>query len=56
LFVLCFVTASKLVQNLWNLEKDFDIPVAKVHGMTVTDTDIRSLRQEAWLTDKVKIQ
>lgn len=48
----CFV-AKQLVEKLWLLPKDYNIPVAKVYGLTVTDTDIRSLQGTGWLTDNV---
>lgn len=41
--------------ELWSLKEDNDIPVAKVGGKNVCDTDIRSLRPGQWLTDMVKI-
>lgn len=40
--------------KLWSLKEDNDIPVAKVGGKNVCDTDIRSLRPGQWLTDMVK--
>lgn len=42
--------------KLWSLKEDNDIPVAKVGGKNVCDTDIRSLRPGQWLTDTVKIE
>ncbi|WAR16479.1 CARTF-like protein [Mya arenaria] len=44
---------SHAVQLLWDLPRNFDIPVAKVNGTTVTDTDIRSLQSPEWLTDNI---
>ncbi|WAR09061.1 hypothetical protein MAR_019019, partial [Mya arenaria] len=41
------------VQLLWDHPCDFDIPVAKVYGTTVTDTDIRSLQSPEWLADNI---
>ncbi|WAR27016.1 hypothetical protein MAR_012720 [Mya arenaria] len=46
-------TFPDAVQLLWDLPRDFDIPVAKVYGTTVTDTDIRSLQSPEWLTDNI---
>ncbi|XP_053405313.1 uncharacterized protein LOC123553026 [Mercenaria mercenaria] len=46
-------TSSDEVQLIWNLPQDFDVPVAKVYGRIVTDTDIRSLKSPEWLTDNV---
>lgn len=40
--------------KLWSLKEDNDIPVPKVGGKNVCDTDIRSLRPGQWLTDMVK--
>ncbi|XP_056007179.1 uncharacterized protein LOC125652353 [Ostrea edulis] len=45
--------ALALVRKLWALEEDHDIPVAKVEGENICDTDIRSLRPGKWLTDMV---
>ncbi|XP_053391067.1 uncharacterized protein LOC128553892 [Mercenaria mercenaria] len=45
--------ADGLVEKLWALDRDFDVPVAKVYGISVTDTDIRSLNGTRWLTDNV---
>uniref|UniRef100_K1RAN2 Ubiquitin-like protease family profile domain-containing protein n=1 Tax=Magallana gigas TaxID=29159 RepID=K1RAN2_MAGGI len=47
------IKAFKLVMKLWSLKEDNDIPVAKVGGKNVCDTDIRSLRPGQWLTDMV---
>ncbi|XP_052263628.1 uncharacterized protein LOC127866837 isoform X3 [Dreissena polymorpha] len=41
------------IYKLWNLPQDYDVLVAKVYGSTVTDTDIRSLKEDGWLTDNV---
>ncbi|XP_062598700.1 sentrin-specific protease 2-like, partial [Saccostrea cucullata] len=42
-----------LVENLWSLEKDFNFPVANVFGKVIMDTDIRSLKSNECLTDRV---
>lgn len=41
------------VELLWSMNKDFYIPVAKVCGKLVMDEDIRSLRDNECLTDRV---
>ena len=50
-----FFAASMVVNELWGHPRNYDVPVAKVHGKLVSDSDIRSLRGTQWLTDKVKI-
>ncbi|XP_056009107.1 uncharacterized protein LOC130051290 [Ostrea edulis] len=47
------ITACRLVQKLWSMPSDYHIPVAKVDGRNITDTDIRSLRPGQWLTDVI---
>ncbi|XP_053399711.1 uncharacterized protein LOC128557085 [Mercenaria mercenaria] len=47
------VIARGLVEKLWSLQTDLNTPVAKPYGILVSDTDIRSLRDGAWLTDNV---
>ena len=50
-----YFSASILVDELWGHRKNYDVPVAKVYGQLVTDSDIRSLHGTQWLTDKVNI-
>ncbi|XP_060562041.1 uncharacterized protein LOC132721701 isoform X4 [Ruditapes philippinarum] len=42
-----------LVDKIWSLKKDYNIPVAKPYGIVVTDADIRSLKDGGWLTDNI---
>ncbi|KAH3780892.1 hypothetical protein DPMN_158717 [Dreissena polymorpha] len=35
------------------MPQDYDVPVAKVSGTKITDTDIRSLNEKEWVTDNV---
>lgn len=51
-FILCLESRSP-VELLWSLDKDFYIPVAKVCDKLVMDADIRSLRDNECLTDRV---
>lgn len=53
LFFKMFHTALELVHTLWSWKEDYGIPVAKVNGRNVSDTDIRSLQHGEWLTDLV---
>jgi hypothetical protein len=48
-----FPESERSVCLLWALEKDFYIPVAKVCGTLITDEDIRSLKDNECLTDRV---
>ncbi|KAH3892004.1 hypothetical protein DPMN_016115 [Dreissena polymorpha] len=41
------------IYKLWKLPRDCDVQVTKVFGSTVTDTDIRSLKEAGWLTNNV---
>ncbi|WAR05670.1 hypothetical protein MAR_021039 [Mya arenaria] len=41
------------VHILWRAREDHDLPVAVIDGVTVTDTDIRSLRPGSWVTDTI---
>lgn len=53
-FILC-LDKDYSVELLWSMNKDFYIPVAKVCGKLVMDEDIRSLRDNECLTDRVRI-
>ncbi|XP_053404644.1 sentrin-specific protease 2-like [Mercenaria mercenaria] len=49
----CRDEEGEKVRRLWALPQNFNIPVAKVYDVCVTDTDIRSLKNREWLTDNV---
>lgn len=53
-FIIC-LEKYHLVQLLWSMNKDFYIPVAKVCVKLLMDEDIRSLRDDECLTDRVRI-
>lgn len=53
MYVFYVFEAMKAVNMLWSLERDCNVPVAKVDGRNIYDTDIRSLRPNEWLTDMV---
>lgn len=53
-FILC-LEKDYSVQLLWSMNKDFYIPVVKVCGKLEMDEDIRSLRDNECLTDRVGI-
>lgn len=53
-FIIC-LEKDYSVQLLWSMNKDFNIPVAKVCGKLVMDEDIRSSRDNECLTDRVRI-
>lgn len=53
-FIIC-LEKDHLVQLLWSMNKDFYIPVAKVCVKLLMDEDIRSLRDDECLTDRVRI-
>lgn len=53
-FILC-LKKDYSVQLLWSMNKDFYIPVVKVCGKLEMDEDIRSLRDNECLTDRVRI-
>lgn len=53
-FILC-LEKDYSVQLLWSMNEDFYIPVVKVCGKLEMDEDIRSLRDNECLTDRVRI-
>jgi len=46
--------SENVIEQLWKWKQHLNVPVAKVHGTIVTDTDSWSLRGQERLTDNVK--